>query len=269
MSESPGVSELAEYLAAPAPTTWWGRFREGAAAPWRGLKFLNRRPALWRYAVAPAAINLFITGAVLVLLVLSATWVLRIVHPWFQSEASTSYALALRAAEIVVAVVLVITCIGAAVVAWKVLTGILCGYYYGILSKHVEEELGVAAGELCDLSLRYQAIDTAYDLTSLLTVHAAFFAVGLLPLVGGPLALVGDLTLTWFILGLDYLDFPLAMRGWRRREKRQFGRRNFPHTLGFGAVVMLMQFVPVIGSLFLTTAVVGAVLLHRRLQTAV
>ncbi len=268
MNNTSAAIELAEYLAAPAPATWTAQFREGAAAPWRGLRFLNRRPALWRYAVAPVLVNLCITGLVLAALIATVAGVLRFVHPWFEAEGG-AYAWIWRIGEFVAAVALLIVCLGAAVVVWKVLTGVLCGYFYGVLANHVEQELGLRPDELHDLSLRYQAIDTAYDLAALVSVHAAFFAVGLLPLLGAPLALVGDLTFTWFILGLDCLDFPLAMRGWRRHEKRRFCRKRLPYTLGLGAVVYVMQFVPVVGSLFLTTAVVGAVLLHRRLTADV
>lgn len=64
----------------------------------------------------------------------------------------------------------------------------------------------------------------------------------------------------------DYFDFPLSLRGKRRQEKREFTRRHRAHTLGLGATVFMVSFVPVVGSLILATAAVGAVLLYRRLE---
>lgn len=263
--ESPTSAELATLLASPAPTTWRGRFYEGAAAPWRGLKFLNRHKSLWRFTVWPLLANVLITGLVLIFLTLMAGWVLSVAHPWFQRRDGLWPAWAGWMLEVVFAAVLLVVCLGAAVVLWKLLTGILCGYFYGMLAKEVETTLGIASGELRDLSLRYQAVDTLYDLTAILATQGGFFLVGLLPLIGAPLAIVGGLSLTWFIFGRDYLDFPLALRGMRRYDKRRFCRERLPHTLGLGSVVFVMQFVPILGALFLTTAVVGAVLLHRRL----
>jgi CysZ protein len=255
--------DLPESRAA-RPRSAWERFHEGAATPMEGLRFLNRRRELWRFAVAPLIANVLITGLVLLLLVATAAAFLSVVHPWIHQDADWPAGL-LWTAEILLAAVLVIVSLGAALLLWKLLTGILCGYFYGRLAKEVEESLGVAPGELRELSLRYQAADTLYDLSSLLATHATFFVVGLLPLVGAPLALAGNFSVTWFIFGRDYLDFPLAMRGMRRGEKTRFCRERLPHTLGLGATTFVMSFIPIAGSLLLTTAVVGAVLLHRRL----
>jgi uncharacterized protein involved in cysteine biosynthesis len=53
-------------------------------------------------------------------------------------------------------------------------------------------------------------------------IHATFFMVGFLPLVGAPLAVVGDVSFTWFLFGADFFDFPLGLRGRRRSENRRF-----------------------------------------------
>ncbi|MBW3599725.1 MAG: EI24 domain-containing protein [Planctomycetes bacterium] len=262
-SDAAASREPAESTSDPRATAW-ERFQEGAAAPMLGWRFLKQRPALWRYAVAPLIANLLITGLVLLLLILTALWFLSVVHPWFQQEGE--WPVWLRwTAEILLGAVMVIASVGTALLLWKLLTGILCGYFYGLLAKEVEIMLGVAPEELKDLSFLYQVIDTVYDLAALIATHAVFLVVGLFPLVGGPLALVGDFSVTWYIFGRDYLDYPLAMRGMRRREKSRYCLDRLPHTLGLGATVFVMSFVPIIGSVFLTTAAVGAVLLHRRL----
>jgi CysZ protein len=251
---------------APVAATWRGRFREGAAAPWVGLWFLNAHRELWKYAAAPIAANLVITFAVLAFLIASAVGSISAVRPWL-SGVTADWPNPVRwVAELIVAGLLVIVLLGVAFLLWKFLTGILCGYFYELLAKRVEENLGVAPGELRDLSLSYQIVDTCYDLAALLAIHTTFFVVGLLPLVGAPLAVTGDFSLTWFVFGADYFDYPLALRGWRRGDRRRYCREHLPHTLGLGAVVFFLQLIPFAGALFLTTAVVGAVLLHRRLK---
>jgi uncharacterized protein involved in cysteine biosynthesis len=66
-------------------------------------------------------------------------------------------------------------------------------------------------------------------------------------------------------LGLDFFDYPLSLRGKRRAEKRLFGRQHRPCVLGTGTAVAMLSLVPLLNALLLTTAVTGAVLVHRRL----
>jgi uncharacterized protein involved in cysteine biosynthesis len=54
----------------------------------------------------------------------------------------------------------------------------------------------------------------------------------------------------------------------RRREKLQFARRHHAHVLGLGTAMALVTLVPIVNAVLLTTAVTGAVLLHRRLAEA-
>lgn len=266
MNDSPLAPELESLLSQPVARTRRGQFWEGVVAPWQGLKLLNRRRALWRYAVWPIVANVVITAMVLATLLFTVGWALGVVHRWFANSDSSLPAWVGIAAEVFVGVVLLLACVGGALLLWKLLSGVLCGYFYGVLARHVELELGAAPEELGELSLGYQLIDTLYDLAALAAVHAAFFAIGMIPLVGAPLAIAGDFSFTWFIFGADFFDFPLALRGMRRHEKRRFCREHLPHALGLGAVTFVMQFIPLVGALSLTTAVAGTVLLHRRLQ---
>jgi uncharacterized protein involved in cysteine biosynthesis len=68
------------------------------------------------------------------------------------------------------------------------------------------------------------------------------------------------------LFGSDYLDYPLALRGLRRHEKQEFLKRRRPYVLGLGTTVFLASLLPFVGAVLLAAAVVGAVLLHRRLQ---
>ena len=97
--------------------------------------------------------------------------------------------------------------------------------------------------------------------------NAVCLGVQLVPVVGTMAGLCGSYYFTCATLGFEYFDFPMALRGMRRREKLAFVRRHRACTLGLGTVVMAMAMLPILNALFLTTAVIGAVLLHRRLET--
>jgi uncharacterized protein involved in cysteine biosynthesis len=79
------------------------------------------------------------------------------------------------------------------------------------------------------------------------------------------LGLCGSYYFTSYTLGLEYFDYPLALRGLRRPEKLAFGRRHRLHVLGLGTAVAILALVPIVNAVLLTTAVTGAVLLHRQI----
>jgi uncharacterized protein involved in cysteine biosynthesis len=56
------------YLAAPPARSGLARFVEGAAAPVRGFRYLNRNRALWRFALLPLVFNSLITTTAFLLL---------------------------------------------------------------------------------------------------------------------------------------------------------------------------------------------------------
>lgn len=257
-----------EYLARPPVEGSWAKFIEGASAPLHGLRFLRRHPILWRYAILPTTLNLLITGLALTALIVGTVWIVTELHPRLtQGMADVWWWLAV-AGEIAVGVVLLLVCAVLTVLMWKLFSGILCGYFYAQLAEHVEQELGVSDEALQPISLFYEVCDTVLNLTLLIVVNAFILLLNVVPLVGGVLALLGSGYFTWYILGVDYLSFPLALRGVRRRAQFAFGHRHRMHTVGLGAAVFALEFIPIIGAVLLTTAAAGAVLLHRRIAAA-
>ena len=99
----------------------------------------------------------------------------------------------------------------------------------------------------------------------LIFINIGCIGVQFVPVVGSILGLCGSYYFTCSTLGLNFLDYPLGLRGQRRREKLLFVRQHRMHTLGLGTVVAMLVIVPVVNAVFLTTAVTGAVLLHRRI----
>jgi uncharacterized protein involved in cysteine biosynthesis len=76
----------------------------------------------------------------------------------------------------------------------------------------------------------------------------------------------GSYYFTCSTLGYAYLDYPLSLRGMRRKEKRRFVREHRSHSLGLGTAAMGLAFLPVANAVFLTTAVVGGVMLYRGIR---
>lgn len=236
-------------------------------SPWHGWRYLLRHRELWRYAVLPTIANLMITAVTLGVLILGVAFFVRVIHPRIVGDLEGGWRWLAVGGEVVATIVMLLICGGIAVLVWKFLSGVLCGFFYGRLTEQVERALGVHGDEIRSLSLLHELIDTFINLSLLVFVNGLFFLLNFVPLIGSVAALLGSLLFTWFILGLDTLSYPLAVRGRRRAEQFAYGKRRLGHTLGLGMFGFVVTFVPVVGALCLTSAVVGAVLLHRRLRT--
>ena len=242
-----------------ASTSPLAAFREGFATPWDGFRHMARHPGLWRYGVLPVVLNLLITGLLLVLLVSAAVYFATTIHPWFADGWLWC------AAEILAVVAILVVALVLTFLAWTVLQGVLCGHFYGKLAEQVELQLGMRPDEIKDVPFAHQVADTAGDVGFLILVNAGFFALQIIPVLGTIVGTAGSYYYTCMTLGTDFLEHPLALRGMRRQERRRFARQHRAHTLGLGTAVALIALVPVVNAVLLTTAVTGAVLLHRRL----
>lgn len=238
-------------------------FREGFLAPWEGLRFMNRYPRLWQFGALPVFFNLLITTLVLALLVAAGLWYARELHPRFAGDGWH------RGLEVLVILGLFGAAGGLAVATWLLLQSILCGYFYGKLARQVEVQLGMRPEDLQDVSLGREIVDGLRDVAMLVLVNGGLLLLHLLPVIGSIVAVGGSLYFDCRMLGQDYFEYPLSLRGRSPREVREFCRANRFQTLGLGASVLLLALLPVISAVFLTTAATGAVLLHRRLADRV
>lgn len=243
----------------PPASTRFGGFVEGFGAPLDGLRYMVRYPALWRFGLLPMALNLVITLVVLVGLIVAAVGLAAYLHPKFP-EGTWGIVW-----EVLAVLAMLLLAVGLAAATWMLLNGILSGFFYGKLAEAVERQLGLPPDEISEIPFRYQVADTLRDVAAMVLVNTGLLMLNCVPLIGSVAAICGAFYFNGYILGRDFLDFPLALRGMRRKEKHAFCRRNRWHTLGLGTVVLLLGLVPLLGALVLTTATTGAVLLHRRL----
>jgi CysZ protein len=235
---------------------------QGVLVPWRGFLFLLRRPTLWRYGVIPLVLNLIITSLVAASFLGGVVALLVWLHPYYP-EGWLGTAL-----EVLSGAGLIVVSLAVALGVWKFLEGVLCGWFYYRLARNIERKLGIAPDELADVPWTKQVGDTFVEVAALLAGNLGFLALHLIPVLGSVVGTAGGLYFDCWLLGRDYLAYPLDLRGRRRAEKLAFARRHRGQTLGLGAAVLLFNFVPLLGPVLLTTAVAGAVLLHRELEKA-
>ena len=234
-------------------------FLDGFAAPWAGLRYMNANPRLWRHGILPILCNLLLSVALFA----------GLIYGWFRTYAwlATAFPENWWGATLAVlsGVAVAALEIALAVAAWIVFQGILCGFFYSRLAREVEIQLGLAPERMREVPLLYQVTDALLDLAALTAVAVGCFLLGWVPFVGAPLAVVLGLYFDCFVFGMDYLDYPQALRARGRRVQRAFARRHRAATLGLGSSVMLLTFIPLLSPVLLTTAATGAVLLYRKL----
>ena len=257
MNEREDLLQHAKPRAASA--SFLHSFREGFLAPWEGFIYMGRHPLLWRHGLIPVVLNLVITGVVLLFLVVVAIFFIYRLRPLFP----TGWTWLL--VEVLSGIAILVAAIGLSLAGWMLLQGILCGYFYSKLARQVEIQLGARPEELPEVSFGWHVGDALRDVAMLIGVNVGFLCLHVVPVIGSIAAVGGSLYFDSYLLGSDYLDFPLELRGKDRDAKRQFAKRHRSHVLGLGTIVLLISFVPIIGSVLLTTAVPGAVLMHRRL----
>ena len=244
----------------PLPTSWSGKFLAGARSPLAGLAFMNRHPALWRYAALPILINAIITTIVLICGVLLFIWIID-GRPF---EFGDTWAWLLL--EILFDVVTLIVLLGMVFALWLTLSALLNDYFLDKLVRQVELRLGLSPDEMCDVPLLHAAIDTLKSLSLLIFINVALLTLHVVPVIGSAVGMAGALYWDSLIFGYELFAYPLALRGKRRDEIKAFTKKHRPYTLGLGAAVLALGLVPLIGAVTLTTAATGATLLHRRLS---
>jgi CysZ protein len=156
--------------------------------------------------------------------------------------------------------------LGLAFAFWIVMQIVACGYFYGRLALQVERLLGTDGQKFNELPWMQEVTDTVGESVSLILINLAFLLAEFVPVIGTVIGIGGSYYFTCFTLGREYWDYPLSLRGLRQKEKHLFARQHRMHTLGLGTAVMILLLIPIVNAVLLTTAVTGAVLLHRKIM---
>lgn len=107
---------------------------------------------------------------------------------------------------------------------------------------------------------------TGARILSLLAGHAVLLLLHLIPGVGSALwtVLSGLWTVLW--LSIEYLDAPMTRHFYPFGEVRKVALARLPASLGFGAALWVILWVPVLNLFLIPTAVVAGTLLFRGLR---
>lgn len=223
----------------------------GLSIPLTGWRFMRQHPGLWRYGWAP----IFINTVVSVVVLLAGLWLRSWVFSWIVPDTISSWwGQALLWLGYVVSFVLLL---GMVVATSITLSLVLCAYFYGRLSYAVERRMGTPTDELTELSMVVEGLEAVRALIEIVWINLLLLALGFVPVAGPVLA--GGLGWYWnsYILGAEFFDYPLALRGWRRKRRRRFTRHYRMPVVGLGTWIFFLNMVPVLGALVLNTAVVG------------
>ncbi len=234
---------------------------EGMLVPWDGYLFLKANPRFVKFLFLPVLVYLMLTLACLAGIYYGSGALFDRVATWF----SPGWLGSLAKGAVDGFFVILLMGLGAGFVL--ILGCVSAILFLGKMAVQVERELGVGAGELREPSLWRQTVDTALWARELILVNGVALLLNLVPVVGSFAAMILSISFNSYLFGLEFLELPLSQRGYDFQGRRRFARAHLPHVLGLGSVVFVFSLIPVLGSFFLVTALVGAVLLFRRLRT--
>jgi CysZ protein len=246
-------------LATESQTGFVKHFRGGISAPVDGFAFLNNHPALWRYGVWPVLVNIVVTFVVW----LSAFYVGWMVWDSYQTALPIAWWTGIVKWTGLICIVLLTLALGFA--TYLLMLGVICAWFFSKLAYHVELALGSKPEDLVEIPVFAQVIDTLRAICKLVVINVLVLFLHLIPVVGSIAAVVIGLYMDAYILGAEFLGYPLELRGQRWRDRQAFAKQWVGATVGLGIVVTGLMLIPIVGAVFQTTAVVGAVLLHRKL----
>lgn len=249
------------------------RFGRGMRYPLAGLGELARTPALWKHALLVIVLAM---GALAFVVWATVRWGGRLVQGiWAAPEGEGFWASVLGALHAVYAFVLWASLALVAYYAWLVLTSLVTAPVKDMLSELVEARrtgkpgppfsIGALLAEI-GRTVRVEGGKLLLYAAVMLPLYALSFAV---PVVGQILLTIVGWYFTSLFLAFDYLDWPMARRGWGFGARaRALARRNRAAALGFGTACWLLLLVPILNVLLIPGAVVGGTNLFVDLEGA-
>ncbi|REE98505.1 CysZ protein [Thermomonospora umbrina] len=228
----------------------------------RGFGWVARRPGQWLFGLIPAVIVLALYTALLVGLAVQvddlAGWLTPFADDWSDG--------ARRVVRTVASVALFGAGAFLALLTFTAATLLVGEPFYEKLAERVEDSQGGAPPEP-DESLMTQiarAVRDALILGAVAVCFAvAFFAFGLLPVLGQTVVPAVAACVSGYLLAGELTSIALERRGVRRRERFALLRQNRPLVLGFGVATVLTFLIPLGAVLAMPAAVAGGTLLAR------
>lgn len=239
----------------PAPAAMRGavgflaRIGKGAAAPLRGLAFLNKHPRLWSFIALPLLLNLIVC-------VLAFWFLLGWIGDWMPDLSQQWPAWidwARSALGWLLEVVLWAVSLLAAAISALALSGVVNSFFYDLLSEKVEaahfgrpdpgRPLSALLGDILRGLRASISLLVRYALVMIVLLALSFTAVG------APLLVVAG----FYYAGLAQIDLTMARKLYPGSRRTGWARRHLPLVLGLGVPVSFLPLVMPFG-------VVGATL---------
>ncbi|MBA2540826.1 MAG: EI24 domain-containing protein [Deltaproteobacteria bacterium] len=230
----------------------------------RGFRFLNQHPRLWGWVIAPAIVTLLIMigliAGVAYLVDPAVDWLTGWLPGFLQGIASALVWL------------IVIVGLGAGALFLLVaVVGIVAGPFNEMLSEAVEAKLTGKPGPKFSLAgfVRSFAISLGHGIRRLVVAVLSFllvFALGFIPVIGTIGGLVLGCYLTARSAAYDSYDAVLSRRELSYDAKLAFLARHRSRTLGLGAGVTAMLFVPGVNLVAFGLGAAGATIASHQLQ---
>ena len=218
----------------------------------RGFGLITR-PGLRRFVVIPLLVNIIVFLALGYSGVQAFDWLLAQLMPtgdawWIELLRSVLWVLFAAAAVIVL------------LFTFSIVANLIAAPFNGVLSARVEQQLRGSAPD----SGRGLMGEAFAAITSELRKFLYFLllvALGVVVTIIPVLNLVSPavwILITIWMLGLEYIAYPMENRGIEFRQVREMARANRASAMGFGVAVMLVMMIPVLNLVVMPAAVAGA-----------
>lgn len=233
---------------------------EGIATSFDGFRFLCRYPSLWQYGVWAIITNIAVAFASLMF----TFHVGRTSWDSFTAELPITWYAPIF--EWIGFFAILLLAFGVGLICYMLLQSVFCAWAFSRLAYRVELFLGAEPSELTEISYTGQIIDALRAAVKLVLINVGLLLLNFFPVVGTVAAFTIGYYMNALILGAEFLGYPMELRGARWANRQKFAKAWLPSTLGLGTIVAGLMLIPIVGAMFQATAVVGAVLLHRRIS---
>jgi len=228
----------------------------------RGLGALRAHPGLWKLVLAPAALTLVLMVAV----ILGALWLVDPLVGWLVAHLPGWLGSTIESvARAVLKTAVVVGLAAGAMFVFVAVAGMITGPFNELLSERLEARLTGRAAAPFALGdfVRDFVVGVLHGLRRLVASLFGLvlvFALGFVPVIGTIAAVVIGLWITARGAAYDCYDAVLARRGLRYRDKLAYLAQRRQRSLGLGAAVAGLLFVPGLNLVALGLGAAGATL---------
>lgn len=249
-------------------------FLKGVLYPFKALQMILKYKNLWQYLIIPILINIAVGIAVYFLLLQPSLLFFDILQEDLRAIAlnyinnlpeTLSFLLPITSIftgfiRFLLTIILFII-VGFIIVQFG---SILGSPWYGKLSEKIEI-IKLGNLELVEINALQDILRALlFELKKLLLIALVaipLFLLNFIPAFGNLISGIGGLSLTVFIICLDFFDAPLERRRLKFRDKIQFVLARFPSSAGFGLMCLGLISIPLLNLIVVPLCVSGGTLL--------